>query len=185
MPFMTTYQCRNGAYNALNAVWSIEKKGNTNYYHIKHVSDGKYLTFNRAMGDGSNVGRMRLHLEESPADDDDALFEIVWVSDKNCYDIKTKNDGEGKKGRKFTNYAGPSGGSGNINSLVGTNAKTDGPSGCKNVGGILGLWTAGSASDNNSRWYLEDASSYVCVTPTITYNESNGEVSLSTTTDGA
>ena len=179
MPFMTTYQCRNGAYNALNAVWSIEKKGNTNYYYIKHVSDGKYLTYNRKMADG-NEGRMRIHLEASPSDDDAAQFQINWVAGTSCYEITTKKENS----RKYLNPTGPSSGNGNINSLVGTNARTDGPSGLA-VGGIIGLWTGGPASDNNSKWYLEDASSYVCVTPTITYNESNGEVSLSTTTDGA
>ena len=184
MPFMTTYQCRDGvSYNALNAIWSIEKKGETNYYYIKRVIDGKYLTYNVAMGDGSNVGRMRIHLEESPANDDDALFEISWVGSKNCYDIKTKNDGGGN--RKFMNVTGPQKGNGNINELVGTNARNDGPTGCKNVGGIIGLWTSGSSGDDNSRWYLEDASSFVCETPTITYNEATQEVSISTTTDGA
>ena len=96
MPFMTTYQCRNGSngYTAINAVWIIQKKAGTNYYYIRRAIDGKYLTRNVAIGNSSNVGRMRIHLDESPADDNDALFEIAWVSKQSCYDIKTKkNDG--------------------------------------------------------------------------------------------
>ena len=179
MPFMTTYRCRDGEYDALNAIWSIERIGETNYYYIKHVSDGKYLTYNRKMADG-NEGRMRLHLETSPTDDDAAQFQINYVEGSSCYEIITKKENS----RKYVNVTGPSGGNGNINELVGTNARSDGPSGCKDVGGIIGLWTAG-VSDNNSKWYFEDASSFVCATPTITYNESTQEVSISTTTDGA
>ena len=180
MPFMTTYRCRDGVYDALNAIWSIERVGETNYYYIKHVSDGKYLTYNRKMADG-NEGRMRMHLEASPSDNDAAQFQINWVAGTNCYEITTKKENS----RKYLNPTGPSSGNGNINRLVGTNDRTDGPSGCKNVGGIIGLWTGGPSSDRNSMWYLEDASSYVCETPTITYNEATQEVSISTTTDGA
>jgi len=179
MPFMTTYRCRDGEYDALNAIWSIERIGETNYYYIKHVSDGKYLTYNRKMADG-NEGRMRLHLEASPTDDNAAQFQINYVEGSSCYEIITKKENS----RKYVNVTGPSGGNGNINELVGTKARSDGPSGCKDVGGIIGLWTAG-VSDNNSKWYFEDASSFVCATPTITYNESTQEVSISTTTDGA
>ena len=180
MPFMTTYRCRDGVYDALNAIWSIEKVGETNYYYIKHVSDGKYLTYNRKMANG-NEGRMRMHLEASPSDNDAAQFQINWVAGTSCYEITTKKENS----RKYLNPTGPSSGNGNINSLIGTNARTDGPSGCPNVGGIIGLWTGGPGSDSNSKWYLEDASSFVCETPTITYNEATQEVSISTTTDGA
>ena len=129
MPFMTTYRCRNGEYDALNAIWSIEKKGDTDYYYIKHASDGKYLTYNVAMGDGSNAGRMRIHLEASPSDDDATLFQISWDSGKSCYAISTKLAAP-EATRRYLNPSGPSVKTGNINSLVGTNARTDGPSGC-------------------------------------------------------
>ena len=145
MPFMTTYRGRDGEYDALNAIWSIERIGETNYYYIKHVSDGKYLTYNRKMADG-NEGRMRLHLEASPTDDNAAQFQINYVEGSSCYEIITKKENS----RKYVNVTGPSGGNGNINELVGTNARSDGPSGCKDVGGIIGLWTAG-VSDNNSK----------------------------------
>ena len=157
MPFMTTYTCRDGNYDARKAVWIIEKQSN-GYYHIKHAIDGKYLTRNVAMGNGSNVGRMRIHLEESPADPDDALFEIVWVESKSCYDIKTKND-DGSSGdnakRRFLNVT-----DGNKNYLI-ANGKNDGPQ-INNkkisVGGIIGLYTKGSGdNETNGMWYLEKA----------------------------
>jgi hypothetical protein len=160
MPFMTTYKCRNGEYNASNAVWVVEKHPNQEYYYIKHANSGKYLTFNVAMGNSSNAGRMRVHLEAAPADENDALFEIVWVADKSCYDIKTKKSGADNANRKFINVT-----DGNKAYLV-ANGKTDGPNKMA-VGGIIGLWTSGSASDNNSKWYLESAT---IAKPTITNN---------------
>lgn len=166
-PFMTTYQCRNGSngYTAINAVWIIQKETGTNYYHIRRAIDGKYLTRNAAMGNSSNVGRMRIHLDESPVDDNDALFEIIWVQNKSCYDIKTKkNDGATGDAaiRQFLNIN-----SGNKNTLQ-ASTKADGPNGIE-TGGILGLYKAGSASDNNAKWYLE---STLLSAPTITYNYS-------------
>ena len=164
-PFMTTYRCRDGSYDANKAVWIIEKHPVQNYYYIKRAFDGKYLTYNVAMGDGSNAGRMRVHLEET-ADGDNSLFQITYVKSTTSYDITTKNFGP-ENNRKFLNITGASGKSGNINSLVATNARTDGP-GNMNVGGIVGLWTAGSSGDSNSRWYLESAT---ITLPTITNNE--------------
>lgn len=165
MPFMTTYQCRNNVYDATKAIWIIEKKSGTDYYYIKHATDGKYLTYNNQISNG-NAGRMRVHLESSPIDDDDVLFQINYVSANSCYEIITKKF-DSNTTRKYLNVTGASGQSGNINQLVGTNARTDGPDGCKNVGGIIGLYTAG-ANDSNGRWYLENALSIDA--PTITNN---------------
>lgn len=156
MPFMTTYQCRNGVYDSSNAVWRIEKHPTQEYYYIIHAIDGKYLTYNVAMGNSSNVGRMRVHLEASPADDDAALFAITYVSSKDCYDITTKKESS----RKYMNVT-----DGNKNSLQ-ASGKTDGP-GSMATGGIIGLWTSGSSGDNNSKWYLESAA---VDAPTITNN---------------
>jgi len=178
MPFMTTYQCRNGEYDSNKAVWIIEKKTSTEYYYIKHAIDGKYLTYNEAMGENSNAGRMRIHLEASPDDDDAALFQITYVSNKNCYEIFTKKFDAGTT-RKYLNVTGPSGKTGNINQLVGTNARTDGPTSCKNVGGIIGLYTAG-ASDSNGVWYLEKAK---CKTPVITFDNVTSKVTITSDDD--
>lgn len=163
MPFMTTYQCLNdNNYDSKNALWCIKKKEDTDYYYIIHLLDGKYLTRNTKIGHGCNQGRMRIHLESSPADDDDALFTITYVSKFDCYDIKTKkNDGASDDDalRQYMNVSG-----GNKNSKQGASGKSDGPkingTGSQiNVGGIIGLWTYGayypsneSKNDQNSRW---------------------------------
>jgi hypothetical protein len=183
-PFMTTYQCRDGVsndadgepYDARKAIWIVEKEDN--YYHIKHAVDGKYLTRNGKMGESSNAGRMRVHLESSPADDDDALFEINWVEGSSCYEIITKkNDGTGKDDstRKYLNYTGPKGGNGNIQELQGTSARNDGPTNNKNVGGIIGLWTA--TGDPNGKWYLEEA-----VEKPVISQATNGDVTITCAT---
>ena len=156
MPFMTTYQCRNGSYDATKAVWIVEK--HQSHYYIKRATDGKYLTYNvRMVGSGQNKeGRMRVHLEESPSDEDAKLFAINWVSSKNCYDIVSKKDDS----YKYLNVN-----DGNKNSLA-ASGKTDGPGNIA-TGGIIGLWTSGSASDDNAPWYLEKAA---VDNPTITNN---------------
>ena len=177
MPFMTTYTCRDGAYDATKAIWIVTKHPSEDYYYIRRVLDGKYLTRNDKMGNSSNVGRMRVHLEESPADDDNALFEILSTTNNNssCYDIKTKKS-DGTSGdnlkRKFLNIT-----NGNQNSLQAV-GKNDGPqlngSGTNiNVGGIIGLWTKGSTeeSSGSSSWYLESA---LMSAPTIDFNYNQG-----------
>ena len=177
MPFMTTYQCLNdNNYDSKNALWCIKKKKkeDTDYYYIIHLVDGKYLTRNTKIGHGCNAGRMRIHLESSPADDDDALFTITYVSKFSCYDIKTKkNDGESGDDaiRQYLNVSG-----GNKDSKQGASGKSDGPkingTGSQiDVGGIIGLWTYGayypsneSKNDQNSRWCPE---STLLTAPTI------------------
>ena len=174
MPFMTTYQCRDGEYDSKNALWCIKKKEDTDYYYIIHLLDGKYLTRNTKIQHSCNAGRMRVHLESSPADDDDALFTITYVNQFDCYDIKTKKS-DGTSGddakRQYLNVSG-----GNKNSIEGTTGKNDGPkingTGAQiNVGGIIGLWTYGayyaedtSKNDQNSRWNPE---STLLTAPTI------------------
>ena len=187
MPFMTTYNCRDGVYNSDKSVWYIKKKAGTDYYYIIRVYDGKKLTFNRGMLNSNgtsnnptvNQGRMRLHLEASPADDDDALFEIIYVSSKTCYDIKTKKAGADNVNRKFLNVT-----QGNQSSLQATHDKYDGPDGM-DVGGIIGLWTGGSSNDNNSKWYFEQpdtqpdgSTAALCKAPNIT-NTSVGVYTIS------
>ena len=176
MPFMTTYQCRNGElYTEKNAVWVIEKAPapNSSYYYIKRAIDGQFLTYNGAMGNNSDKGRMRVHLQKT-ADGDNALFQITYISNKGSYDIITKNAGPDNNNRKYMNISGAKGGgNGNQLSLQATNVRTDGPKingTAINVGGTVGLWTSGSAGDNNSMWYLErtllDAPTFSSVDPT-------------------
>ncbi|MBP5800140.1 MAG: chitobiase/beta-hexosaminidase C-terminal domain-containing protein [Prevotella sp.] len=167
MPFMTTYKCKStSGYDKRKAVWIIEKHPSSNYYYIKHALDDKYLTYNAAFL--SNKGRVRVHLEDSPANDDYALFKIEYVSASSSYDIISKYaednniDPDNNKPRKYLNIN-----KGNKPSLQGTNADVqDGV----NCGGIIGLWTAGSSEGQGTgRFFLED---YI-TRPTIEFNVSN------------
>lgn len=176
-PFMTTYQCRDGVYDANNAVWIVEKKSGTEYYYIKRAFDGKFLTYNTKMGNNSNEGRMRLHLEQSPSDDNSKLFAITYISNGNYYQIETKKE----TSRKYLNVT-----NGNQPSLQAEDApsgknndgpKTDGTNAIA-VTGIIGLWTSGT--ENTSKWYLEKAT---IDPPTIT-NNYNGTITISAA-DGA
>lgn len=90
-PFLTSFQCRNGVYDATKAVWTIEKAPapNSDYYYIKQTSTGKYVVFNIPLN-GAADNRVRVHLEETSTPDDNALFAISTVSnstedDRNGY----------------------------------------------------------------------------------------------------
>lgn len=182
-PFLTTYKCKStSGYNASNALWTIEKHPSQNYYYIKH--DGKYLTYNKALF--TNKGRVRVHLEDSPANDDYALFKIEYVSASSSYDIISKYaednniDPDSNKPRKYLNIN-----KGNKQSLKGKDDKVDNIE----VGGIIGLWTAGSSEGQGTgRFFLED---YI-TRPTIAFNSGNNieitavqpDATLIYTTDG-
>ena len=184
--FLTTYKCKStSGYDASNALWTIIKKDpSQNYYYIKHGN--KFLTYNKALF--SNVGRVRVHLEGSLANDDYQLFKIEYKSAWNSYDIISKyaedNNIDPDKGnpRKYLNIN-----KGNNQSLVGVGDAFNG----KNTGGIIGLWTAGSSeTQGTGRFFLED---YI-TRPNIAYNSSNlieitaaqtGEgITIKYTTDG-
>ena len=170
MPFMTTYQCRDGEYDSKKAVWVVKNAGD-GYFHIIHVVDGKYLTYNGVMGNNSNKGRMRIHLQET-ADGNNALFKITYVSSATAYDITSKIAGP-ENNRKYLNVTGTAG-DGNQNSLIGESTKPDGPDGI-NVGGLIGLWTSGSTGDNASKWYPE---STLLTAPTISDVDANNVVTV-------
>lgn len=177
-PFLTTYPCKStSGYDSYNAVWIVEKQSN-GYYYIKHASDKKYLTYNDAFLD--NKGRVRVHLEDSPAIEDFKLFKIEYVAASSSYDIISKyaednNEYPDKnKPRKYLNIN-----KGNQQSLQGTTADNTQaiPS-----GGIIGFWTAGSSEQQGTgRFFLEPASA---ARPTIT-NNFDGTFTIATTTTGA
>ena len=173
-PFLTTYQCRNGSYTATKAIWIVEKELSSGCYYIKQASTGKYIVSNGQL-DGAGNTRARVHLENvadsaALADLGDlALFEITY--DKNHYDIKPHSDDGKVEGYEFlvvnTN---------NYNQLDGNKIKTNGPTGFKNCGGIIGLYS--HPDDGNAYFYLEEA----VYPPTITVNAS-GDVEI-TSLDG-
>ena len=83
-PFLTTYQCKNGVYDASKAVWDVVKHPTeTNCYYIIQRKTGRYMVSNGQIG--TNANRMRVHLE-AVADatalanlGDLALFEIMVI----------------------------------------------------------------------------------------------------------
>ena len=171
MPFMTTYQCLNdNNYDSKKAVWCIQKIGETDHYYIIHVIDGKYLSYNVAMGSSSNAGRMRFHLETSPAANNASEFMFTYVAGTKTYDITTVKESS----RKYLNVSG-----GNQPSRQATHSKYDGPKANGttqiDVGGTIGLWTAGSTSDQNSRWCPK---STLLTKPTISNVSENNTITI-------
>lgn len=181
-PFLTTFKCRTASYhsgNASDAVWIIEKHPTDDYYYIKHKSDGKYLLSNGQITGTSNANRMRVHLEAvAPGDlDDKALFSIAPYS---TYLVISPKSSAGWNGdyKWFTVNGG------NNDYLYGK-GKDGGPTGYKETGGIIGIF---SQNDANAKFYLED---YI-TRPTIGFNAGNqveitasqGGATLIYTTDG-
>ncbi len=174
MPFLTTYQCRDGVYDVRKAIWVIEKSGETEYYTIKRALDGKYIVFNGQIRTTSNSDRMRVHVEAMDTPDDNALFKLEPSG--TAFHIKPKN---ASSDRYLTTNAG------NKSSLKGESPKGNGPTGFTNTSGIIGTYTI--SDDGNNNYYLEEA----ILPPTFTLN-ADGTVTLSSesgttiyyTTDG-
>lgn len=187
MPFLTTYKCRSTeGYDERKALWVIEKHPSLDCYYIKHAIDGKYLTYNA--GFFSNKGRVRFHLEDSPSNNDYALFFINYYPATSSYEIISKYasdnniDPDSGKPRKYLNIN-----KGNQQSLTGTDADKTSPF---YSGGLIGLWTSGnSESSGSGRFYLEKAK---CKTPVITFDNVTSKVTITSddetiyyTTDGS
>ena len=177
MPFLTTYKCRSTeGYDVRKALWVIEKHPSLDCYYIKHAIDGKYLTYNA--GFLTNKGRVRFHLEESPSNNDYALFFINYYPATSSYEIISKYasdnniDPDSGKPRKYLNIN-----KGNQQSLKGTDA--DGTQAIL-TGGIIGLWTAGnSESTGSGRFYLESA---VSIGPPTITNNFDGTITIAAAT---
>ena len=145
-PFLTTYQCKNGEYDANKAIWIIERYGETNYYYIKHAIDGKYLTANGQIETSTNDTRMRVHLESTTTPTDNALFKITLINN-DYYEIVSKTAEDAGNAKKWLNLTHQ-----NMPSLQGEFVQgkgSDGPTGYKNVGGTVGFWNQdGSKAPN-------------------------------------
>ena len=60
-PFLTTYQCKDGVYDASKAVWDVVKHPTkTDCYYIIQRKTGRYMVSNGQIG--SDANRMRVHL---------------------------------------------------------------------------------------------------------------------------
>ena len=156
-PFLTTYKT-NGD---LNSIWIFVPATEKDYYYIAHALTGKYLKFQTYLT-GNDARRKYVHLEDKATLGDTEIFQITEYD--GGVKIKPKNHSF------YFNIAGEN------------QDRYNGGSTSPYYSGIVGGM---NGTDGGSKFVLVDASSYVCETPTITYNESNGEVSLSTTTDGA
>lgn len=144
-PFLTTYKCG----HVKKAKWIIQKHTTENKYYIIHLADGKYLTYNVQLS-GAGENRVRVHLEASITGDNN-LFTITKSG--NNYFI---SPGTGQ----YLNVT-----DGNKNSYAGASGKNDGPTGYKDVSGIIGRW---NQNNNTSQFRLEPTSSIDA--PTITDN---------------
>ena len=165
-PFLTTYKCKDGVYDADKAVWTLIKHtvNGQDYYYVKHVIDNKYLIYN-----GTIAGnRLRAHLEDTESPGTNALFKITADGTYSGYYYFAPY-GVSKYWLNLTE--------GNYNSLVGQPGKNDGPTidGVRqNVNGTLGGWTE---ANNTSQIYLEDV---LVPSPTITIN-GDDKIEITTT----
>ena len=181
-PFLTTYKCRNGVYDATKAVWIIKKAPSPNnaYYYIIQKSTGKYLVSNGQIRTTSNPDRIRVHLEsiaDPTSEGDKVLFDIspyngyLVIRPMGITDAANLHDGHGNHKWLTVN-------NGNYENLIGNSGKTGGPTGYTIVSGIICIYTK---EDINAPFYLEEV---FLKTPTFTINAS-GNVEISTTETGA
>ncbi|MBR4593307.1 MAG: chitobiase/beta-hexosaminidase C-terminal domain-containing protein [Bacteroidaceae bacterium] len=186
-PFLTTYRIMDGIYDVSKAAWVIEKHPEIDdCYYIKQkktTANGKYrYMVSNGQINGSNVRRMRVHLEEV-ADaaaletlGDKALFEITFhEANSTCpadhldiipHSTDGRNDNE--KYLVVNN--------GNFNKLNADGSKADGPNGTygRGTGGIIGVYS----TENNEMWYLE------VPRPVISFDE-NDKVEITDPTGSA
>ena len=133
-----------------------------NYYYIIHTLDGKYLTYNGWIRTTSSTNnRIRVHLQDSPSDN--SLFGITYVNDGGhyYYNISAKGAIDANYQYQYLNVT-----DGNKDSKQGSDGKNDGPTGYKNVGGTIGIWS-NNATDYTGKFYLQKAT---VDPPTITNN---------------
>ena len=171
-PFLTTYQCKDGVYDASKAVWDVVKHPTkTDCYYIIQRKTGRYMVSNGQIG--SDANRMRVHLE-AVADatalanlGDLALFEIT--SHSGHIDI-VPHSTDGRNGDTYiylvVNFK-------NFNELKGSDGKKGGPNGTygTNTAGIIGLYN----QEENHKWFLESAK---CTTPVITFSNTTSTITI-------
>ena len=186
-PVLTTYQCKDGVYDASKAVWDVVKHPTeTDCYYIIQRKTGRYMVSNGLIG--SDANRMRVHLE-AVADatalanlGDLALFEIT--SHSGHIDI-VPHSTDGRNGDTYkylvVNLK-------NFNELKGSAGKQGGPNGTygTNTAGIIGLYN----QEENHKWFFESAK---CTTPVITFSNTTSTITINAgdgesiyyTTDGS
>lgn len=187
MPFLTTYKFKeDGTYDGSKAIWILEKHPTkANCYYVIQNKTGRYMVSNGQISGSTNANRMRVHLETVA---DAAALEAL--GDLALFEIKdTTVGGASSKLIRPHSAAGRNGS--NVFLVVNNNnsnylkanpdgAKKDGPNGTygNRTDGVIGLYTW----EDNAKFYLEDAR---CATPTISFNNATGEVTIETATAGA
>ena len=149
MPFLTTYKTNQNDESLWMVKW-VKDEGGKKYYNIIHSKDGYYLIYNPVVTP-SNDSRLRVHIQLTSTNDDNALFEIM--AKDSYYFIHPKND--------INRSLNPS--KGNKDSYVATN---DTPVDGRNIGGMLGLWE----DNDDGKWYLESPASSITAAPVVTNN---------------
>ncbi len=173
-PFLTTFQYRDGNHDTTKAIWIVEKEPNSGCYYIKQALTGKYIVSNGVLSGAGNT-RARVHLETVAnasaltALGDWALFEITY--DVDHYDIIPHST----YGRDGADNIYLVVNTNNYNQLTGTNNKTNGPTGFKNCGGIIGLYT--HPDNGNAKFYFEDA-----VKQPVISQAANGDITITCAT---
>ena len=181
MPFLTTYQCKDGTYELSKAVWIVKKHTTEDCYYIIQKRTGRYMVSNGKINGSSSARRMRVHLEEVADDNaltnlgDKALFQIIFhkkdgSTTKDHLDIIPCSsdgwNGDSEK-RLVVNFK-------NFNILEASEDKPDGPNGThgKGTGGIIGVYS----TEANEQWALEDIP---VPTPTITNDITSDIIEIS------
>ena len=147
-PFLATYKTNKD----LNSIWIVKASGETNYYFIIHALTGKYVIYEPPLPNDASNQRKSMHLQTiddgdyNPDTNNAFKFEITG-SVESGINIRPKS-----RSGWYWNPAGQ-----NSDNYYGTG-------GTLFRNGLVGLWTA---TDKNSIWHFEDASSATTLTPVI------------------
>ena len=173
-PFLTTYKYRAAGKDATQVQWIIEKAPNSNYYYIIHKNTTRYLTYNGSIAttSGKGVNRLRFHLQSTATDN--SRFQIQVDESPGISGAINIIAVAATTNYKYLNIS-----SADDNSLTGTTGKTDGPTGCPNVGATIGIW---NDPGRTCEWHLE---SVYCANPEIQYDFTTKELTITSATVGA
>ena len=158
-PFLTTDK----TFNSIDRTeWTLEKHLTENYYYIKHTIDDKYMVFNGQIYSTTDANCMRVHLETMTTPDDNTLFAVT--PHNGYFVISPKNEPN-----QYLQVIGD-----NVDSFVGGEGVTGGPTNFENIKGIIGI--TDDIDNANAAFYLDD----IIERPTISYN-TNNNIEITTT----
>lgn len=167
-PYLTTYKkSKETATDKIdNFVWYIEQvaDGSDTYYRFRHMLTGKYVVANGVV-DTKNPARLRLHLETQQNPDDNALFVIKRITNKDRIAIRHKSVfAVHTDGSVYWWWDVANGNKDNYSQ--------------SNSDGLLCFWNV--LTDNPEKWNLPTAvDKTVCLPPVINYDASTQQVTIS------